>query len=360
MSPLIRAITPAAVPLRAVRFIMARSCWDVAGDSPRARAGSRSSSFSGTIRGWRKVPVFAVAVTDAMFSGLIWTWPWPIRLAAVSGPPEAGTRPSNVGTPACQLFRPSPNRSSASRVRESTFTSSAYFTNAVLQERAKLSARVACSSGTRPLRFWKVWLCQTADGGQGAGPFAVVRPLSMRVAALMIFMVEPGARSPRRAASKPSSRLLATASISPVLGLTATTEESGYFSTAFSAAAWALALSVVGSLPGLPLARVSSGVSAAWLPSAAAWWRITSSTPGRPPVLSPYRRRNSSRIGPRDGYVTRVSTLPSRSTASISGAAESPVVSVSPLRRRGWTTEGCQSTSARCEVSPRTTVSSLR
>ncbi len=118
--------------------------------------------------------------------------------------------------------------------------------------------------------MWKVWLSETADGGQGAGPFAVVRPLSMRVAALMIFMVEPGARVPRRAASKPSLRLLATARISPVLGLRATTEDSGYAATAASAAACALALSVVGSLPGLPLARVSSGVSAAWLPSAAA------------------------------------------------------------------------------------------
>src|SRR5690606_1463536 len=115
--------------------------------------------------------------------------------------------------------------------------SSMSLTKAVLQERGKLLARVAPSFGSMPVRFLKVWLFHTALGGQGAGPFIEVTPLSMSMAAVTIFMVEPGATWPWKAALNPSARWLATASTSPVLGFTATTDDSANFFTACSAAA---------------------------------------------------------------------------------------------------------------------------
>ncbi|MGC0426684.1 hypothetical protein RKD32_003039 [Streptomyces sp. SAI-195] len=206
-----------------------------------------------------------------------------------------------------------------------------------------------------PVRFLKVWLCQVAVSGQGAGPFIEVTPLSMSMAAVMIFMVEPGATVPWKAALNPSVRLFATASTSPELGFTATTEDSPYRFTAFSAAACTLALRVVSSFPGLPSVSVSSGVSGA----SAAACRTASSTPGVPPALSPYFSRSLARIGPSEGYFSLLSTAPSRPTAWICGVADSAVTRVSPSFRSGWTTEGFQSTSARPLVSPRTTVSVL-
>ncbi len=354
MLPVRPDIAAAAVPLVAVRFIICRSWATVPGGRPWAVASSRPSRLRGTITGCRKAPVMAVAVTEAMFSGFICTSPCPIMLAAVFGPPEAGTAPSNEGTPVFQSSRPIPKRSCASLVRESTSTSSAYFTNAVLQERAKLSESVAFSCGAMPVRLWKVRLCQTAVSGQGAGPVASVMPWSMSVAAETIFMVEPGATLPRKAALNPSSRWLATASTSPVLGFTATTDDSAYCRTACSAAACTPALSVVRTLPALPFRSVSSVRSAVFSSAD----RTASSMPGVPPALSPYFSRSWSRTGPREGYFSFVSTVPFRSTASTGGLAASPVTRVSPSSRPGYTTPGRQSTSAFPVVSPRTTVSS--
>lgn len=62
--------------------------------------------------------------------------------------------------------------------------------------------------------------------------------------------------------------------------------------------------------------------------------------------------------GPSEGNFSAVSTVPLWSTASISGADGSPVTSFAPFVNFGWTTVGCQSTSAFPVVSPRTTVSS--
>ncbi len=303
----------------------------------------------------------AVAVTEAMFSGFICTWPWPMAFAAWSGPSTAGTLPSKETMPVFQSSRPSPNRSCASWVRDRVVSgfSSMSLMKAVLQERRKLLARVAPSFGSMPVRFLKVWLRHTASSVQGAGPFIEVTPLSMSIAAVTIFIVEPGATLPWKAALKPSARWLATASTSPVLGFTATTDDSANPFTAFSAAACTPALSVVRSRPGSPSARVSSGVSAAASPEAPSGWRTTSSTPGVPPASAPYFWRRVSRIGPREGYVSFVSTVPSRSTASMGGCADSSVTRVSPCWRSGCTTDGFQSTSARPVVFPRTTVSSL-
>ncbi len=302
--------------------------------------------------------MIAVEVTEAMFSGLIWTWPCPIAPAARSGPPTAGTLPSKEAMPVFQLSCPSPKRCSASCVSEASVSgfSSMSLMKAVLQDRMKLLASVAFSSGRMFVRFLNVWLCHTAVSGQGAGPFIEVTPLSMSIAAVTIFMVEPGAACASKAALKPSVRLLATARTSPVLGLTATTDDCANRLTAFSAAACAPGLIVVVSLPGLPLARVSSGVSATPSPAC----RITSSMPGVPPASLPYLARRSSRTGPREGYFSFVSSVPSRPTASIGGLADFSVTSVSSFFSPGWTTAGCQSTSARPVVSPRTIFSLLR
>lgn len=141
-----------------------------------------------------------------------------------------------------------------------------------------------------------------------------------------------------------------------MLGFTATTEDSPYRFTAFSAAACTLALSVVSSFPGFPSVSVSSGVSGVL----ATVCRTASSTPGVPPACAPYRSRSVARTGPSEGYFSFVSTVPSRPTAWICGVADSVVTRVSPSFRSGWTTDGFQSTSARPLVSPRTTVSVLR
>lgn len=100
----------------------------------------------------------AVAVTEAMFSGFIWTWPCPMALAARSGPPEAGTLPSKETMPVCQLSCPSPKRSWASWVSEESVRgfSSTSLMKPVLQERMKVLARVALMLGFMVVMLWKV------------------------------------------------------------------------------------------------------------------------------------------------------------------------------------------------------------
>ena len=181
-------------------------------------------------------------------------------------------------------------------------------------------------------------------------------PLSISVAAEMIFIVEPGASLPRNAALNSSARLLATASTSPVLGFTATTDDSEYSLTAFSAAACAPALSVVVSLPGLAL-RERDAASCRPLP--------------RPAPDRQFDARRAARTCRR----TAPAVVQDRPEGGVLLLRQHVAVPVHRLDRRvrrlardqgvpgsvrsGCSTVGCQSTSARPVVSPRTTVSSL-
>ncbi len=194
--------------------------------------------------------------------------------------------------------------------------------------------------------------------GQGCGLSTDARPLSSSSDEVMTFIVEPGAREPWKAVLKPWP-LLATARISPVEGRSATTEARSRPSTCCSAAAWRVGLSVVLTVPGVPLLSSTSVLSES-LASLAALPRTTrSSTPAVPPAFLPYFSRSPSSTVPREGYSAVVISPPSRSSALTGGVPDSPVTSVSPSRSSGWTTAECQSTSGLPSLARRTTVSEL-
>lgn len=108
-------------------------------------------------------------------------------------------------------------------------------------------------------------------------------PRSISIAAVTIFIVDPGARLPRIAALKPSLRLFATARMCPLLGWTAITEASGNFVTACSAAACTFASRYVLRVLGSPSTRVSR----VRLGASLATGSIHTSAPGLPPALLP-------------------------------------------------------------------------
>lgn len=163
---------------------------------------------------------------------------------------------------------------------------------------------------------------------------AAARPFSISSDEVMTFIVEPGAREPWKAMLKPCEEF-ATAMISPVEGRSTTTDAFGLVATCFSAAACSVGLSVVSTVPGVPLlssTRVLSD-SSAFLDSLP---RITwSSMPALPPAFSPYFSRSPSRTDPSDGYSSSVSSPPSRSRALTGGVPDSPVTRVSPSFRSG-------------------------
>ncbi len=179
-------------------------------------------------------------------------------------------------------------------------------------------------------------------------------PCCIIIAAVTIFIVEPGACAPSRAALKPSAGLFATARIAPVDGSTAVTEARPYALTAFSAAAWTFASMVVLIVPGFPCRSTRRGVSAtASLPES-----IQVSTPVVPPACAPYRCRRVSMITPSEGYFSLVSSPPFRSTALTEATFAVPVRRVASAVSFGWRTVGFHCTRGRPVVCPRTTVSS--
>lgn len=323
-----------------------------------AVASSRLSRDGETITGCRKRPCFAVAVMDAMLSAFIVILPCPMYEAAVSAPADCGTSPSRVTIPVCQS-RPMPKylrAVSPSAVPAMPFALSGLIAlmKALLQERRKLSFSVPFGM-SKSSRLWKVTPSHWTVGGHStAEPGPLTTPLSIIIAAVTIFIVEPGACAPCTAVLKPPAGLLAMARIAPVLGVTATTDAWPYFFTATSAAACTPASRVVCSRPSLPLVSVSS----VW---SGTFWSadlMASSIPGVPPASSPYFLRSWSRTGPSDGYFSAASSTPLRSTALIGGVVALSVARESPLVSFGCTTVGDQSTSALPVVCPRTTVSS--
>ncbi len=291
--------------------------------------------------GWWKEPDCTVAASVATFSGFIRTPPWPISDAAICASCCTGTAPSKVGMPVCQ-FRPMPKTSRASLVRSSSWRSLACEMKALLQDAAKLCANVP-SLISDLLRFWNFQPPTVTYLGQGFFLSGAVRPLSISSAEVTTFIVEPGAYDPWVAMLKPLAGELASARISPVLGLTAAAEASFLPATAFSAAAWSLASRVVFKVPGVPLESTFSVLSGCWsagLVAVARW--MNSSTPGLPLVLLPYLSRRLSRTPASEGYALGVSSVPLRSTALIGGASASPVRSSSPLARSGCRIAGCQ------------------
>ncbi len=221
-------ITSAAVPFVAVSFIIRTSCCATAGFIARsARAIGRPSSSGATSTGWRKTPVRAVAVIEATFSGFMVICPCPMYAAAAEAPAASGTLPSAERMPVFQSS-PIPKTSRASFDRAaSSWTSSIRLMKAVLQDRAKAVANAASPGRSKFFRLWKERPPQEASLVHCAGWSTAALPRSISIAAVTIFIVEPGARAPSIAALKPSLRWLATARMCPLLGLTATTEASG-------------------------------------------------------------------------------------------------------------------------------------
>ncbi len=76
-----------------------------------------------------------------MVMGFIRTPPWPIREAAICAACWTGTLPSKLLVPVCQGM-PMPKTSRASLVSESSWSSGAWLMKAVLQDAAKLRAKV--------------------------------------------------------------------------------------------------------------------------------------------------------------------------------------------------------------------------
>ena len=101
------------------QFPAAGPAWTATANGTPSRACGRRPPDD-TRYGWWKVPVFAVATTDAMFSGFIRTPPWPISDAAIWACDCTGTEPSKVDTPIAQSFMPSPNTCWACLVRSSS------------------------------------------------------------------------------------------------------------------------------------------------------------------------------------------------------------------------------------------------
>ena len=124
--------------------------------------------------------------------------------------------------PVCQ-FRPMPKTSRASLVRSSSLRSLACEMKALLQDAAKLCAKVPFLISDLS-RFWNFQPPCVKYLGHGCDLPGEVMPLSISIAAVTTFIVEPGASEPWVARLKPFSGELASARISPVLGLTAATE----------------------------------------------------------------------------------------------------------------------------------------
>ncbi len=242
--------------------------------------------------------------------------------------------------PVCQ-FRPMPKTSLACFVRSSSASLGAMEMKALLQDAAKLWAKVPSLISVL-FRFWNFQPPTVTNFSHGCGLPGAVRPLSMSIEAVTIFIVEPGASEPWVAVLKPFSGELAMARISPVLGLRATADAFGLPLTAFSAAACTLASRVVFKVPGVPLEStfsVSSGCCVALSPRAR--W-TDSSTPGLPSVFLPYLSRRLSSTPASAGCASLVSSAPLRSTALMGGASASPVRSTSPLPSFGCRMLGAQ------------------
>ncbi len=235
-----------------------------------------------------------MAATEAMVSGFICTRPWPIIAAALPAPVSLGTLPSKVDRPVFQS-RPMPKTSFATPGTAPSGMSFASEMKAVLQEAAKSWAKVAPGFAA-PSTLWN-FIPYVSYFGQGSALPGDALPCSSRVAAVMTFIVEPGAVCPISAGLNAVFLELAIARISPVLGCTATTEASFCPFTAFSAAPWAAASRVVWSLPGFPLETVKrTGPGVCW-PSGS----IDTSTPASPPVLSPNFWRSWGSTATSDG-----------------------------------------------------------
>ncbi len=338
--------------------ISSRSWESVPADIVREALASLRPSTSGETRyGWWKVPALTVADTDAMFSGFIRTPPCPISEAPIWAADCTGTAPSKVGTPIAQLFIPRPKTCWACWVRSSSLSFGAWLMKAVLQERAKLALNVP-SLISNFLSFWNFQCPYVKYFGHGCFLSAEARPLSSSSEAVMTFIVEPGAREPWKAVLKPGEAL-AAARISPVEARMTATDDLAFFATCFSAAVWRAGSSVVFTVPGVPLLS-SSRVLSERSSDLADFPRTTrSSIPALPPASLPYFSRSPSSTGPSEAYFCLVSSPPSRSSALTGGVPASPVTSLSPSFRSGWTTAECQSTSGFPSLVRRTTVSAL-
>ena len=225
----------------------------------------------------------------------------------------------------------------------------------MLQERAKLALKVPPLI-SKSSSLWKVQPPYLNVLGQGCFLSTDARSFSISSDDVMTFIVEPGAREPRKAVLKPCEAF-ATARISPVDGRSTTTDDLARVPTCFSAVAWRAGLSVVLTEPGVPLLSSTSVLSESSAFSDALPRTTRSSTPALPPAVLPYFSRSPSRTVPREGYSAAVSSPPSRSYALIGGVPDSPVTRVSPSLRSGWTTEACQPTRGLPSAARRTTVS---
>ncbi len=228
---------------------------------------------------------------------------------------------------------------------------------ALLQEAPKLCLNVPFLI-SESASLWNVQPASLYVLGQGCDASGVISFFSNSIVDVTIFIVEPGAREPWKAVLKPCP-VLATARISPVEGRRTTTEARSCLPTCCSAAAWSDGLSVVLTVPGVPWLSSTRVLSDSLAASDALPRTTRSSTPALPPAFLPNFSRRPSRTVPSDGYFAVVSSPPSRSRALMGGVPDSPVTSVSPSCRSGWTTWACQPTSGLPSLLRRTTVSEL-